>query len=121
MAQAIAKVKGAHTVFDTALTIDPHATVGEALAVLPRRSHQVVVVIDEAGTPLGTVSERDLSGLDRFNQVHEAMSTDLILVPDTATPRRGVREAVDSPPQGGHRRARNQADRCHDSERRRAR
>lgn len=86
VAQAIAKVKGAHTVFDTALTIDPHATVGEALAVLPRRSHGVVVVVDEAGTPLGTVSERDLTGLDRFNQVHEAMSTDLILVPDTATP-----------------------------------
>lgn len=86
VAQAIAKVKGAHTVFDTALTIGPHATVGEALAVLPRRSHGVVVVTDEAGTPLGTVSERDLTGLDRFNQVHEAMSTDLILVPDTATP-----------------------------------
>lgn len=86
VAKAIAKVKAAHTVFDTALTIDPHATVGEALMLLPKRAHQVVVVVDESGAPIGTVSEADLAGMDRFNQVHEAMSSDLTLVSPDATP-----------------------------------
>lgn len=86
VATAIAKVKAAHTVFDTPLTIDPHATVGEALMLLPKRAHGLVVVVDAEGTPLGTVSAGDLAGLDRFNQVHEAMNTDLTVITDTATP-----------------------------------
>ncbi len=86
VAEAIAKVKGAPTVFDTPLTLNPHATVGEALLLLPKRSHGLVVVIDASGAPIGTVSERDLTGLDRFNQVHEAMNTDLTLMADSATP-----------------------------------
>jgi len=85
VATAIARVKAAPTVFDTPLTIDPHATVGEALALLPKRAHGLVVVVSD-GLPVGTVSERDLTGLDRFNQVHEAMSTDLTIVPDSASP-----------------------------------
>ncbi|PFG17582.1 IMP dehydrogenase [Propionicimonas paludicola] len=86
VANAIAKVKSAHTVFDTPLTIDPHATVGEALMLLPKRAHQVVVVVDQDGAPIGTVSEADLAGMDRFSQVHEAMSSDLTLVSPDATP-----------------------------------
>lgn len=86
VAQAIAKVKSAHTVFDTPITINPHATVGEALMLLPKRAHQVVVVVDENGAPIGTVSEADLAGMDRFAQVHEAMSSDLTLVSPDATP-----------------------------------
>lgn len=86
VAAAIGKVKSAHTSFDTALTIDPHATVGEALALLPKRAHGLIVVVDASGAPLGTVSERDLAGLDRFNQVHEAMNTALTIMSPQATP-----------------------------------
>jgi IMP dehydrogenase family protein len=86
VAKAIEKVKAAHPVFDTPLTIDPHATVGEALMLLPKRAHQVVVVVDASGAPVGTVSETDLAGMDRFAQVHEAMSSDLTLVSPDATP-----------------------------------
>ena len=86
VAAAIAKVKSAHTVFDTALTINPHATVGEALMLLPKRAHQVVVVVDPDGSPIGTVSETDLAGMDRFAQVHEAMSSNLTVVSPDATP-----------------------------------
>ncbi len=86
VAAAIGKVKAAHTSFDTALTIDPHATVGEALALLPKRAHGLVVIVDASGAPLGTVSERDLAGLDRFNQVHEAMNTALTIMSPHATP-----------------------------------
>lgn len=86
VSQAIAKVKAASPTFDTALTIHPHATVGEALALLPKRAHGLVVVVDASGAPLGTVAEGDLAGLDRFNQVHEAMSTDLTVMADTSSP-----------------------------------
>ena len=86
VAGSIAKVKAAHTVFDTALTIDPRATVGEALMLLPKRAHGVIVAVAADGAPVGTVSEADLVGMDRFAQVHEAMSTDLTVVSADATP-----------------------------------
>lgn len=87
VARAIAKVKAAPTIFDNALTIDPHATVGEALMLLPKRAHGLVVVVDADGVPLGTVSEAELTGLDRFTQVHVAMNTDLTLVSHDTGPR----------------------------------
>ena len=37
---AIARVKAAPTVFDTPITIGLHATVGEALMLLPKRAHE---------------------------------------------------------------------------------
>ncbi len=86
VAEAIAKVKAAPTVFDTALTIRPKATVGEALMLLPKRAHGVIVVVDSSGAPVGTLSEADAEGFDRFAQVHEAMSTDLSIVAADATP-----------------------------------
>lgn len=86
VAEAIGKVKAAPTVFDTPLTIKPHATIGEALMLLPKRAHGVVVVVED-GAPVGTLSAAEAEGLDRFAQVHEAMSTDLTIVPADAGPR----------------------------------
>ena len=85
VAEAIGKVKAAPTVFDTALTIKPHATIGEALMLLPRRAHGVVVAVED-GEPVGMLSAAEAEGLDRFAQVHEAMSTDLTIVAADATP-----------------------------------
>lgn len=82
----IGRVKAAHTSFDTALTIGPHATVGEVLMLLPKRAHGVVVVVDGDGAPLGTISESEAAGLDRFAQAHEAMTTDLTIMSPDATP-----------------------------------
>jgi IMP dehydrogenase len=85
VSNAIARVKAAPTVFDTPITIGPHATIGEALMLLPKRAHGVVVVV-ERGKPVGTLSAGEAEGLDRFTQVHEAMSTDLTIVGADATP-----------------------------------
>ncbi|MDR0782487.1 MAG: GuaB1 family IMP dehydrogenase-related protein [Propionibacteriaceae bacterium] len=80
VAKTIARVKTAHTVFDTAITVGPSDTVGMALALLPKRAHGVVVVIEEDGVPIGTLSRADGDGVDRFTQVHDVMKTDLVLV-----------------------------------------
>lgn len=80
----VQKVKGSHTVFDTPISVTPHDTVGEALSLLAKRAHGAVVVVED-GKPLGLVGEADLTGVDRFAQVHEVMSDDLVVVsPDTA-------------------------------------
>ncbi len=84
VARTVAKVKASHPVFDTAVTVTPHTTVGEALSLLPKRAHGVVVVV-EGGHALGTVAEVDAIDVDRFAQVHEVLSSDFLTVsPGTA-------------------------------------
>ena len=84
--EVVGKVKSSHPVVDTAITVSPHSTVGEAMSLLPKRAHGVVVVVQD-GRPVGTVSEADSAGVDRFAQVHTVMSGDLLTVPAGTSPR----------------------------------
>jgi IMP dehydrogenase len=68
-------VKGRHHLIETALTLGPHNTVSEALALLPKRAHGAVIVVD-AGRPVGVVTESDCAGSERFAQLHQVMTPD---------------------------------------------
>jgi IMP dehydrogenase len=79
-------VKSRHLVFETPIVLDPHQTVGDALALLPKRAHKSAVVVEE-GRPVGVVTEEDCLGVDRFTQVHQVMTQALVTLPDTVDPR----------------------------------
>ena len=74
-------VKQRHLVVETALTLAPHSPVGDALGLLFKRAHGAVVVVD-AGRPVGVVTEADCLGADRFAQLHQVMSSDLLTLAD---------------------------------------
>jgi IMP dehydrogenase len=80
VAGAIARIKNAHPIYDTAITLGPDATVGEALALLPKRAHGALVVLD-GEKPVGVVTDADCHGVDRFSQLHQVMSVDLLTLP----------------------------------------
>ncbi|MBA2558998.1 MAG: IMP dehydrogenase, partial [Propionibacteriales bacterium] len=77
VARAVRQVKQAHPVFETAITVEPDTTVGEALLLIPKRAHGAVLVVQD-GKPLGVMTERDGHGVDRFTQVHHVMSNDVL-------------------------------------------
>ncbi|MEU6346684.1 GuaB1 family IMP dehydrogenase-related protein [Streptomyces sp. NPDC046977] len=79
-------VKQRHLVLDTAISLGRHATVADALALLPKRAHGAAVVVED-GRPVGVVTEHDLTGVDRFTQVSVVMSKDLLLLPADIDPR----------------------------------
>jgi IMP dehydrogenase len=85
--EVIAWVKRRHLVFDTPITLDPHMTVGDAMALLPKRAHRAAFVVSEDGRPLGVVTEEDCSGVDRFTQVAQVMSANPVTLPHTVDPR----------------------------------
>lgn len=85
VAQTIAKVKAAHPVFETPVTVSKTTTVGEAMSLLNKRSHGLVVVTDQ-GRPTGLISPLEASGVDRFAQARDVMTTDLVRVPAGITP-----------------------------------
>jgi IMP dehydrogenase len=85
VAKVVAKVKASHPVFDTPVSVTPHTTIGEAMSLLPKRAHGAVVVVED-GRPVGTVSENEAAGVDRFAQVHQVMSADLLQVSPGTSP-----------------------------------
>ncbi|WP_035795505.1 GuaB1 family IMP dehydrogenase-related protein [Kitasatospora mediocidica] len=86
IAEVIGWVKQRHLVFDTPVTLAPGATVADALALLPKRAHGVLVVV-EGGRPVGVVAESDCHGVDRFTSVSQVMSRDLLLLDEGIDPR----------------------------------
>ena len=74
-------VKSRHTFFDTPLTLSSHQTVADAVSLLHKRAHGAIVVVD-GGKPLGIVTEEDCKGVDRFTQLHQVMSKDLVTMAD---------------------------------------
>jgi IMP dehydrogenase len=73
VADVVQRVKRCHPVAETALTLTPGDTVQDALHLIPKRAHGVVVVLD-GETPVGVVSEADCRAVDRFTQLREVMS-----------------------------------------------
>jgi IMP dehydrogenase len=87
VSDVVAWTKRRHLVYDTAITLNPASTVGEALNLLPKRAHNAVIVVDDARRPLGVVTEADCAGVDRFAQLRDVMSTELLTIPDGTEPR----------------------------------
>ncbi|ROR90691.1 IMP dehydrogenase [Nocardioides aurantiacus] len=86
VADVVGWVKERHTVFETPIVLDPHHTVSDALALLPKRAHRAAVVL-EGGRPVGVVTEADCLGVDRFTQVADVMTTDMTTLEATMEPR----------------------------------
>jgi IMP dehydrogenase len=98
VADVVAWVKQRDPVHDTALTLPPTGTVGEALNLLPKRNHGAVVVVDH-GRPVGVVTEADCSGVDRFTQLEGIMSRELLTLPKGIDPETAFNQLHD----GRHR------------------
>lgn len=81
VAEVVRWVKTRSTVFDTPITLGPQDTVGEALNLLPKRSHNAVVVVS-GGRPVGVVTEADCTDVDRYTQLGSVMTRELLTLPD---------------------------------------
>ncbi|WP_100448632.1 GuaB1 family IMP dehydrogenase-related protein [Glycomyces xiaoerkulensis] len=81
VADVVDKVKSRPLECDTALTLPPHATVAEAIALFGKRAHGAVIVVDGENRPLGVVTEADCRGVDRFTQLEQVASDRLVTLP----------------------------------------
>jgi IMP dehydrogenase len=86
VSETVSFVKSRHLVADTPVTLGPDAAVSDALALLPKRAHGAVVVVD-TNRPVGVVTEAACSDVDRFARLRSVALTDFVTAPVTATPR----------------------------------
>ena len=80
--QVVTWVKSRHPLFETPITLSPGHTIGDALGLIHKRAHGAVVVVDDRERPVGVFTEGDAAGFDRFTQIRNVMSRDLITLPD---------------------------------------
>jgi IMP dehydrogenase len=78
-------VKSRHTVYETPITMPADGTVGEALSLIYKRAHGAVVVVDGDGRPSGIFTEHDSVGFDRFAQLQNVMSREIISLNSSMT------------------------------------
>jgi IMP dehydrogenase len=78
--EVVAWLKARHPVYDTPITLGPTSTVAEALSLMGKRAHGVVVVV-EGGRPVGIVTDGACQDVDRFTQLSQVMTTDPLTIP----------------------------------------
>jgi IMP dehydrogenase len=86
VAEVVGWVKARHPVYDTPITLRPHSTVGEALALMSKRAHGVVVVA-KSHRPVGIVTDGACQGVDRFTQLAQVMTEPLTIPAGTDLPK----------------------------------
>lgn len=85
VAKSIGKVKRAHPLFDTAVTVSPTTTNAETLSLIQKRAHGVAVVVDD-GRVIGLVHPESAENADRFAQAKDVMTTDITTVSPSMAP-----------------------------------
>ncbi|HEY6039696.1 MAG TPA: GuaB1 family IMP dehydrogenase-related protein [Kofleriaceae bacterium] len=67
--------------YDTPLEVSPRATLRDVQGIIRKRSHDLVVVVDEERRPLGIVTHSDLRDRDQYTPAAQLMSPRLISFP----------------------------------------
>ena len=73
VAKVVARVKAAHPIVETAITVRRDDPIASVMALIPRRIHGAAVVVED-DKPVGIVSTSDCEGVDRFAQAGTVMT-----------------------------------------------
>ena len=87
VAEIVAWIKSRHPVWDTPLVLHTGDAVADVLNLLPKRAHGTVVVVDDAGRPVGTVDEAACTGVDRFTRLSDVLDPAPLTLPLDTAPR----------------------------------
>lgn len=84
--QVIEYLKECHPVFETPVVLSQYQSIQTALNLIYKRAHGAIVVVDDESRPVGIFTDRDARDRDRFTQLKDAMSSDMITLADTLSP-----------------------------------
>lgn len=66
--------------YDTALEVSPKETLRDVTGIIRKRSHDLVIVVDDQRRPLGVVTHSLLRDRDQYTPVSQIMSTRIVSV-----------------------------------------
>lgn len=77
-------IHGAHPRHDTALTVSPSATLRDVAGIIRKRSHDMVVVVDDERRPLGVITQTDLEKRDQYTPAGKIMNERVVTLREDA-------------------------------------
>lgn len=80
-ARIIAHIQAADPRYDTPLAVSPRATLRDVQGIIRKRSHDLVVVVDDERRPLGIVTHADLRDRDQYSPASSFMSSRVVTIP----------------------------------------
>lgn len=81
VARIVGHIKRADPRYDTPLSVSPRATLRDVHGIIRKRSHDLVVVVDDERRPIGIVTHADLRDRDQYTPAAALMSPRLITIP----------------------------------------
>ncbi len=73
-------IKQADPLYDTPLSVSPHATLRDVHGIIRKRSHNLVVVVDDERRPIGIVTTADLRDQDQYTPAERLMSSEMVSI-----------------------------------------
>jgi len=74
VARIVKHIHAADPRYDTPLSVTPRATLRDVQGIIRKRSHDMVVIVDEERRPLGIVTHSSLRDRDQYTPVSQLMS-----------------------------------------------
>ncbi len=90
--KAVERVKSSHVIFDTALSLEPNETIYKAMALINKRSHGAVVIVNDKQEPIGIFTSSDADGKDSFAKLDSVMRHGVVCLDASLTPEQMYRE-----------------------------
>lgn len=81
VARIVAHIHAADPRYDTPLAVTPKATLRDVLGIIRKRSHDLVIVVDDERRPLGVVTHAALRDRDQYTPVSQLMSQRIVALP----------------------------------------
>lgn len=79
-------IKACQLSYDTALTLRAESTIAEALTIIHKRAHNLVVIVDQSNKPIGVFRDQDHLGHDQFSQLSNFINPKLVVLKDNLSP-----------------------------------
>lgn len=80
-------VKQCNHVYETPVVLKEDQSVQTALNLIHKRSHEAVIITDDANCPVGIFTEKDAYRRDRYSRVGDVMTRQLISASTSQTPK----------------------------------
>jgi len=80
VARIVRHIHAADPRYDTPLSVSPRATLRDVQGIIRKRSHDLVVVVDDERRPLGIVTQADLRDRDQYTPAARLMSQRLVSI-----------------------------------------
>lgn len=90
--KSVSRIKASHPVFDTPLSLEPNETIYKAMALINKRAHGAVIIVNDKNEPIGIFTSSDADGKDSFAKLESVMTHGVVCLDASLTPEEMYRE-----------------------------